>query len=573
MKQKLLSFLVGTMILTSVAFGQEKKISGKVTSATGQALPGVTVVVQGTTLATQTDANGNYTLNVPAGKTLRPHFNVSFEDQDNALAEVVVTANAIKREKRTLGYSAPTLNNEELTSGKNASAINSLAGETQRMGQAINGVRQTKPYSAVKNNVRDFFDLGVASDNNLSLSGGGEKTTFYLGLNSLNSNGVYPVHIGGGQGGGSVYNNLLQTPQRYPVSNMSDLTNPYNGYGQVRDAAGNLREDLYGYYGAYAMNPYWMLDNYNNFNDVNRIMGNVNVGYKPFEWLDIKERIGVDHYSDRRRSESPKFTYSPADNTTDNYSQSKQQAELNRQQLVMDWLQHLPKANNSFFYPSVSGSFVFSELMSPEARQILSYGKLRANIAKVGNDTDPYQLSNISEGEINADWYYYFPFVMYQLNVELHNRHNEKKILKHCFLAGICDLWALVSCNKYLDINENPNNPEKSDPSLLLPTVEAALSQVVGNQFQTYGNMWAQYWTQNPSSSQYQTIDCQYNMRGTKFRSGMGLHMTISCYSVHSESICFSTGDRCIRDVPLSEALKAGDNLKSAMKKQQVVYG
>ncbi|MGY5255248.1 SusC/RagA family TonB-linked outer membrane protein [Sphingobacterium spiritivorum] len=721
MKQKLLSFLVGTMILTSVAFGQEKKISGKVTSATGQALPGVTVVVQGTTLATQTDANGNYTLNVPAGKTLvfrsigfnektivvsptATSFNVSLEDQDNALAEVVVTANAIKREKRTLGYSAPTLNNEELTSGKNASAINSLAGkvagvnitstsnspgsssrvvlrggssiagnnqalividgvpidnssviggasslssvdfgnrgndinpddiasmtvlkgpaaaalygsrasngaliittksgkqgagkteiafsstntlssilklpdfqneygqgysyydnagnvlfendpkenwswgapftgETQEWGQAINGVRQTKPYSAVKNNVRDFFDLGVASDNNLSLSGGGEKTTFYLGLNSLNSNGVYPGkkdtynrygvrfngtaefsnkfyagisanynkinsnNIAGGQGGGSVYNNLLQTPRDIPVSDMSDLTNPYNGYGQVRDASGNLREDLYGYYGAYAMNPYWVLDNYNNFNDVNRIMGNVNVGYKPFEWLDIKERIGVDHYSDRRRSESPKFTYSPADNTTDNYSQSaNKQTEVGQYRidqfnvteiihdfmvtanhkfnddfeaslmlgnnirqrqttnnstatnastgLVMpgwynlansngpldliedswskrrlvgvyadlnlsyknylflqatarnDWSSTLPKANNSFFYPSVSGSFVFSELMSPEARQILSYGKLRANIAKVGNDTDPYQLiTTFSRGEING---------------------------------------------------------------------------------------------------------------------------------------------------------------------------
>ncbi|UIR56525.1 hypothetical protein LZQ00_01585 [Sphingobacterium sp. SRCM116780] len=41
MKQTLLSFLVGGMILSSVTFAQEKKISGRVTSATGQAVPGV----------------------------------------------------------------------------------------------------------------------------------------------------------------------------------------------------------------------------------------------------------------------------------------------------------------------------------------------------------------------------------------------------------------------------------------------------------------------------------------------------------------------------------------------------
>ena len=54
MKQTLLSFLVGGMILTSVAFAQEKKIGGRVTSADGKAIPGVTVVVQGTNQATQT---------------------------------------------------------------------------------------------------------------------------------------------------------------------------------------------------------------------------------------------------------------------------------------------------------------------------------------------------------------------------------------------------------------------------------------------------------------------------------------------------------------------------------------
>jgi TonB-linked SusC/RagA family outer membrane protein len=48
----------------------------------------------------------------------------------------------------------------------------------------------------------------------------------------------------------------------------------------------------------------------------------------------------------------------------------------------------LPEGNNSYWYPSVSGGFTFSRLLSN--LQWLSYGKVRANYAEVGNDTDPY---------------------------------------------------------------------------------------------------------------------------------------------------------------------------------------
>jgi TonB-linked SusC/RagA family outer membrane protein len=57
-----------------------------------------------------------------------------------------------------------------------------------------------------------------------------------------------------------------------------------------------------------------------------------------------------------------------------------------------DWSSTLPVDNNSYFYPSVSGSFVFSELMP--SQNILSLGKLRVGYAMVGNDTGPYRLYN-----------------------------------------------------------------------------------------------------------------------------------------------------------------------------------
>ena len=53
-----------------------------------------------------------------------------------------------------------------------------------------------------------------------------------------------------------------------------------------------------------------------------------------------------------------------------------------------DWSSALEEGNNSYFYPSVSGSFVFSELLE---NSFISFGKIRAGYATVGNDPDPYQ--------------------------------------------------------------------------------------------------------------------------------------------------------------------------------------
>lgn len=412
-------------------------------------------------------------------------------------------------------------------------------GEIQPWGQEINGVRLEKPYSAQPDNAKNFFDTGIASNNNLSFSGGGEKSTFFLGLNSLNSNGVYPTSVdnfnrygarfngtmefnnkfnagisvnynrtnssvvGGGQNDASVYDKVLQIARDIPIDKMGDLSNPYYGFGFV-DANGVPQENLYGYTGAYAISPYYVLQNFDNLNDVDRVTGNINVGYKPVEWLDIQERIGVDTYSDRRREMTPKYEFYPADNTSGNYDANGNayinnggykisqynvseivhdlmatarhefssdfygslmignnirqrhvtnavtatntsgglvvpswynlansngpinviQDSWSRRRLVgiygqlslgyksylfldatarNDWSSTLPKQNNSFFYPSVSGSFVFSELL--QSNSILPFGKIRASWARVGNDTDPYQLlTTFSRGQINASF-------------------------------------------------------------------------------------------------------------------------------------------------------------------------
>jgi len=57
-----------------------------------------------------------------------------------------------------------------------------------------------------------------------------------------------------------------------------------------------------------------------------------------------------------------------------------------------DWSSTLPEDDNSYMYPSVSGTFIFTQLEALQDQDIISFGKIRASWAQVGNDTDPYQL-------------------------------------------------------------------------------------------------------------------------------------------------------------------------------------
>ena len=57
-----------------------------------------------------------------------------------------------------------------------------------------------------------------------------------------------------------------------------------------------------------------------------------------------------------------------------------------------DWSSTLPMKNNSYFYPSVSGSFIFTDAADLNLPWF-TYGKVRASWAQVGSDTDPYRLA------------------------------------------------------------------------------------------------------------------------------------------------------------------------------------
>jgi hypothetical protein len=59
-----------------------------------------------------------------------------------------------------------------------------------------------------------------------------------------------------------------------------------------------------------------------------------------------------------------------------------------------DWSSTLSKGNNSFFYPSVNTSIIFSELFALDGNRFFNYGKIRASWAQVGNDAPIYSLQD-----------------------------------------------------------------------------------------------------------------------------------------------------------------------------------
>ena len=135
----LLSFALITAISFSVM--AQRTVSGKITDDTGVPLPGVNVVVKGTTTGTQTDLDGNYRLSVEDGATLVFSY-VGFETQEievgarttidismggaTELQEVVVTALGIERKKEALGFAVSSVGSEEVAEKTEGDFVRSL---------------------------------------------------------------------------------------------------------------------------------------------------------------------------------------------------------------------------------------------------------------------------------------------------------------------------------------------------------------------------------------------------------------------------------------------------------------
>ena len=187
-----LLFLVG--FLASVPLYAQQTVKGKVTAQEdGTPLPGVSIVVQGSSTGTVTDLDGNYSIVAPGADAVLVYSFIGYETQRkivgntseinitlaediSQLGEVIVTALGITRDERSIGYSTQEVTGENLTYTKEQNVLGSLSGK-------IAGVQVTGSSGASMGGTQKIKIRGVNS-----ISGGGEPLMVIDGTPISNSN-------------------------------------------------------------------------------------------------------------------------------------------------------------------------------------------------------------------------------------------------------------------------------------------------------------------------------------------------------------------------------------------------
>lgn len=351
---------------------------------------------------------------------------------------------------------------------------------------------QPAPFVCHPDNVANFFETGLTTQNNLAFTAASDRANVRLSLGQMRQDGMYPGqelnrYTVGLNGGTNVTSRLRAEAsanyiradgQNRPGTGYS-ATNPmqqFVWFGRsvdtrlLRDYEQNGQHYNWNY--NYHTNPYWLALRNRNEDERNRIIGNVALSYELTDWLTATSRTGTDWYQDERKrmyhSEGINFPYDAfaSDNITrsetntdlfvtadrdlnetlsltatlgGNYRRANDRlnyisvdeltipgvftasnaavpvdaedwlfrvgsrsvygsAQLGFRDLAFlevtgrnDWSSTLPDGNNSYFYPSVSGSVILTDAFDLTSTPI-SYLKLRAGWAQVGDDADPYQL-------------------------------------------------------------------------------------------------------------------------------------------------------------------------------------
>ncbi|HCW05902.1 MAG TPA: SusC/RagA family TonB-linked outer membrane protein, partial [Cytophagales bacterium] len=202
-------------------WAQDRVVTGKVSSQEdGSALPGVNVVLKGTTIGTVTDTNGSYKLTVPSsGGTLVFSFiglttqevaigeksviDISLSADVTQLNEVVVTvAGGLQQKQRDLGTANTVVNTSVLTAGRATNLANGLQGKVA--GLQINATSSgvNPDYSIILRGARSMTGNNQAL---LVLDGVIVPNSM---LSNINPNDIESINIQNGAGAAAIYGSL-----------------------------------------------------------------------------------------------------------------------------------------------------------------------------------------------------------------------------------------------------------------------------------------------------------------------------------------------------------------------------
>jgi TonB-linked SusC/RagA family outer membrane protein len=208
-------------------------------------------------------------------------------------------------------------------SDENGSWGPKLDGKDRLWGSVVDNSQLDKPFSFIKNNLRNFFNTGSEYNNSIALSGGNETNRFYFSYGNVTSDGIIPYNANlqerntfalrtnsnfgkfsintsfnyvsqkldapstgyGSSSGGGVYNSLLQVPVDVPITDFRDINNKFF--------------NINNYFTPYAENPYFALKENGDRQNLDRFFGNVDLGYKITPHFSAEFRLGGD-FTDAR---------------------------------------------------------------------------------------------------------------------------------------------------------------------------------------------------------------------------------------------------------------------------------
>ncbi|QED39001.1 SusC/RagA family TonB-linked outer membrane protein [Antarcticibacterium arcticum] len=201
------------------AFAQQKTITGTVTDESGMPLPGVNVVVQNTNNGTQTNFDGEYSINAEVGDVLNFSFigtvpvtrtvgtsntmDVILKQSSQALDEVMVVAYGSSN-KRSFTGAAETVSNEAVTRGATASFETALQGKVSGVNISTSGQPggqsnvQIRGVGSISGSTQPLYVLdGVVINTDSNLRAGDDMTgsTGYNPLSTINSEDIQSITV------------------------------------------------------------------------------------------------------------------------------------------------------------------------------------------------------------------------------------------------------------------------------------------------------------------------------------------------------------------------------------------
>jgi TonB-linked SusC/RagA family outer membrane protein len=196
------------------------------------------------------------------------------------------------------------------------------------------GTYESVPYSAVKNQKRDFLNTGLTWHQNFSYDSGDETGGFHMSAQDINAKSVLPGDVGrrdilnfGGDKKygifsatynatytyinkntannttGSVYDDLLESPLQVPVADLKDVNSKWG----TPDT----------YYNDYYVSPGQIIAQQRNIDIENHIRANMSLSLKPWKWLNLTYRTSIENIDTRNEQTDAGISYSPYTQTAD----------------------------------------------------------------------------------------------------------------------------------------------------------------------------------------------------------------------------------------------------------------